>query len=269
MHRRLHAPHGPKRQARTLVATSQHKWRHSDTLCSRASHYYAERPLSRRLDDVSSAARGSTPADVSSLRVPAGALSHALPHCSTRWRESAAVATSQHSIAGVARHNPIRHAPAGGPAFCRRAVATEQHSGRQGGAWGSQGVCRSPRLAASGGRDRAGRCHVAARPRHRRCHVAARRWRCSPRCLARATCSSFPTPSAGATRARQLPPSPCSQCSAPSRRGGCRPCAGLGTCPTRGAPRVSSVRLVRLLAHHAGHADAVLLPGSTPGTSGP
>ena len=147
----------------TLVAT----WRSTSGGSLLHSLFAGTTPLRRRTAFAAAGrclerGRSSTPAGVSSLRVPVTALPHALPRVAAReTRERCRCHKSQHST-GVARRNPIPGCPSpsarhvGGPTFRRRAVATSQHSLAAGGARGSQGVRRNPCLAASERRDRAG-----------------------------------------------------------------------------------------------------------------
>ena len=127
-HRGCTHPDGPIQGRHTLDTTVAAQAWHSDThqfagiapLCCEAAFAAAGRCLER--------GRSSTPAGVSSLRVPVTALPHALPRVAAReTRERCRCHKSQHST-GVARRNPIPGCPSarhvGGPTFRRRAVAT-------------------------------------------------------------------------------------------------------------------------------------------------
>ena len=63
------------------------------------------------------------------------------------------------AVTGVARRNPIHHMPAGGPARLLHASATAVAWRVMSGKWGSQGVRRNSRLAASKGRVMSCCCH--------------------------------------------------------------------------------------------------------------
>lgn len=139
------------------------------------------------------------------------------------------------AAAGVARHNPIPvRPPVGWRGAAMRATAAAQHAAS--GAQGSQGVCRNSHLAASGGRVDELPCHCGGT-------AAPLRRRRSPKCDPPAPpAAAFPPPSAGAKRARPLPPSPSLRWSAPSQRGGRGPCAGQGYLPCKAITHVSCRR---------------------------
>ena len=142
-----------------------------------------------------------------------------------------------------------------------------RHSGPWSSAWGSQGVCRNPRLAASRGRDRAAAATVAAQlspPSPLLRHGGG----VLPRVIPLAPpAAAFPLPSAGATRPRPLPPSPSLRWSAPSRRGGRRPCAGQEYLPHKQSHTSAAEEDRHHLADRGRHVDADALLGSTPSTS--
>ena len=109
------------------------------------------------------------------------------------------------------------------PPVGRRSATTSlpllQHDGPWGGTRGSQGVRRYPCLAASRGRDGAAAATVAAQPLPPSLllqHSGSALPGVGPPALPAA---AFPLPSAGATRARPLPPSPDLRWSRPQSEG--------------------------------------------------
>ena len=153
-----------------------------------------------------------------------------------RTMSKALLLHSGRAAAGVARHNPIPLRPPVG----WRSAAVSRHSG--GAACSARSTGLSGRLpifpsrTASGGRVNELPCHCGGT-------AAPLRRRCSPKCDPPAPlAAAFPLPSAGAKRARPLPPSPSLRWSAPSQRGGRRPCAGQGYLPCKAITHISCRR---------------------------
>ena len=247
-------------QAHTLDATAA-----AQAAALRSSLFAATTPLCRE-PAFAGAGRclkrglGSTPTGVSSLRVPAGALSHALPqrrHARCRERCRSTAAEQPQASLGTTQSLCARQW-AGAAPRCR-ATAAARHAAS--GAQGSQGVCRNSHLAASGGRVDELLCHCGGT-------AAPLRRRCSPKCDPPAPpAAAFPLPSAGARHARPPLPSPGLRSSAPSQRGGRGPCAGQLYLPHKQSHTSAAEEHRRHPADRGRHFDADALLGSTPSTS--
>ena len=121
--------------------------------------------------------------------------------------------------ASVARRNPILCAPAGGPASWSRGAATA--AARRATSWCAGLSGRPPKSPPRSirGLGSSCRCHCCSTAVAAVTTVAARRRRAPQGMIPPAPpAAAFSLPSAGATRARPLPPSPDSRWSAPSRR---------------------------------------------------
>ena len=133
--------------------------------------------------------------------------------------------------ASVARHNPIRHALAGGPAVHCQAAATyqaelvvEQRVGLSGR------LPKSPPCSIRG-LGSSSRCHSGSTAHRDRCHSGSTTRRCPPRC-------GPPAPLAAAFPCRARARRALGSChrrhvrswSVPGRENGCWPCAGRISC---------------------------------------